>query len=216
MPLTLSRGDRARLDDLVARELRPYTLVVAKDRFTLEEVPQDVFPGVRVLRMDLATMPLKKRAYLAAGDTWSVLTGHIDSYNLLAAGAAQTVSSFERARHVARLADTWTTTWEHGQLEVASFAEIPWRTWIEADERARIEAARANIADQIAPEQLACVDGEYVITTWVVAHAKLLRRTLGVTFGGRFRRSDEVMTPSLPIPLGRYWRVVDGRLIPTG
>lgn len=215
--LTLTHDERARFEELVARELKPYSLVAREGRFTLDEVQQDILPAARVYRVCFATRPLRKVLFVAAdAHAWRLLTGRIDAFNALAAGASVAAASCERARHVARLADAWTTTWELGQLEIASFDEIPWRSWLEARDRETIEATRARVGARIGPERVAQANEEWVFTTWVIAHAKLLHRTLAVSSTGVFARTDEIVAEPLPIPMGRYWTLVDGRLIPTG
>ncbi|MFN0247315.1 MAG: hypothetical protein ACKV2T_10545 [Kofleriaceae bacterium] len=217
MTVTLTAEDRARFDALVARDLKPYTLVAKDEHFTISEVEQAILPRERILCVVFLARSQKKTSYVVAGTgEWILLTGHVDHFNAIAERSALTASSLDEARAIARLADTWTTTWEHGQLEIASFAEIPWRSYLEDRDHKTIEAARVNVGPRIGPEEQVHENGEYVFTTWVIAHAKLLRRTLGVTESGRFRRGDEIVVPLVPVPLGRYWTRVDGRLIPTG
>jgi hypothetical protein len=210
--MTFTDEERARFDELVERDLKPYTLVVKDNLFELTTIAQDITPTT-IQHIVMATRPLKKRFFFAAAPAWTLLTGHVDRFNAL---PHATITSRDSARVFAKLADTWTTTWEHGQLEIASFDEIPWRDWIEDRDRQRIEAARVSAGPRIEPEQSTFANGVYTFTTWVIASATLLRRTMTVSEAGEFQRSDEIVAEPLPIPLGRYWKVVDGRMVPTG
>jgi hypothetical protein len=210
--VTLTAEGRARFDELVARDLKPFTLVVKDDLFQLGAVSQDATP-TPILRVEMLTRPLKKRFFIAAEPAWTLLTGHVDRFNALPHAP---VTSLERARAVARIADMSTTTWQLGQLAIASFDEIPWRPWLEDRDRKRIEAARATAGARIAPERESFHDDTYTFETWVVTEGTLLLRTLAVTTSGTFSRSDEIVADPVPVPLGRHWGLVDGRLIPTG
>ena len=215
MSVTFTTEERAEFDAVVARELPSLTVVAKEDRFTVEIVDQDILPEQRILRVVFATRPIRQVHYMAASETWCVLTGHVDAFTRIATSAPRDVTP-EIARRYAKLADTWTTTWEFGQLEIASVEDFPWRAWLEERDRKMIAAVRERFASVIRPEQIVVTEDEVVIETWVVTHAKLVERTLGVSRSGAFRRVDKIAMEALPIPLGRYWKVVDGRSIPSG
>lgn len=56
--MTFTDDERAHFDELVTRDLRPYTIVAREGRFTLAEIAQDLFPDERILRVRFATRPL--------------------------------------------------------------------------------------------------------------------------------------------------------------
>ena len=115
------------------------------------------------------------------------------------------------------MADIWTTTWQHGQLELAAIADIPWNDWLDQNDKRMVAEIQARYAVAIGPERVVLADGTWTIETWVLASQKLLHRRLLVTQAtGALKRLDEVVVEGLPVPFGHAWQSVNGRFIPVG
>lgn len=217
-PIRLAPDEMEALKRAVAVERAPFLHRLDRP-VTTTRIEQPFFSRHRIVEVSSA-MPMpatRVHVALAPDGTVRVLSGRLA--NLHAIAAAEPPHSLDDAEHAqayANLADFWTSESEFGDVTVASFADIPWKTTLAPDERARIDELRKTLGEAIAPMTLARTENGHALSLWVVANRRLVHRRLHVPLDGKLRRDDEVRAAELPVHPGRLWGFVNGRLVPTG
>ncbi len=186
----------------------------------IEEIAQPFFTGLQVLEVVSAAPPPPQKIHLGRSESprrlW-VLTRHIEHLRAMAElERPRDLTDPNAAKEYALHATAWTTESPLGELRVASLDEVPWFDDLSDAERARVDELRRTLAGEIGPEKLEMAIAEYRLTYWLVANQRLIRRTLTVPLSGALRRDDRVVADQLPVPPGKIWKFVDGRLVPVG
>jgi hypothetical protein len=183
------------------------------------EICQPFFARHRVLQVQSPSpFPATAIHCVWDGAAMAVLTGRLD--HLVAVAEADPPSGLTdagTARVYGNLVDAWTSGNWLGDLQVGSFAEIPWKSPLTDEERDRVEDLRARFETDIQPPVLVRGPASgYVLSRWIVADRHLIARRLHLPADGQVRREDDVRAEDLPVHPGRVWGMVDGRLIPIG
>lgn len=203
---------------LLATELAPLVPLVRAGRYDQTLVEQAIVPEARIFRVRFKTGNNVRKAHVAAlDDGWKLLTGHVESFNEIAARAPRALDDVASVRAYATTADAWTTTWEFGQLEIASLDDIPWNNHLQDWDRRTLTETKERFATTVGPERISMEPATATIETWIVASCTLVLRKLVVTIAsGAFERIDQIAMENLPVPYGRYWDHVGDRYLPVG
>jgi hypothetical protein len=184
----------------------------------VERVEQPWFRRHHVLEMATGAGSSARTLTVAAGDrAMRVLTGRIDNLQAVAADDPPVgVDGEDAAAAYAACGDGWTSGYALGELRIASVDDIPWQAHLDDDARQRIAEVRARWGTAIGPEQRQHDRAGWHIRGWWITTRQLIERELIVEPSGQLRRIDQVHEEYLPVPAGRYWKLVNGRVIPVG
>ena len=209
----LSPPDLDALRAAIARELPDFTARL--NQAMLVEIEQPFFLHTRIIEIN-SPLPAPARivycARMADGNI-AVLSGRPEALRVLCKSDPPACDHREAALVLANVIAVWIVD-ALGELRIASFGEIPWRTELTDAERARVDALRASHAARIAAPDLEAVEGGFALRYWSVARSRLIRRSIRIATG-TVEVTSEVVA-ELPVPPGRVWSMVDGRLIPIG
>ena len=149
------------------------------------------------------------------GGECRVLRGHPEVLaQMAAADPPDLLTGENQARAYATYATAWTTDAQWGEMPVTSFDEIPWRTVLHAEERGAVDDLRARIGTRVRPATMEASAEGWRLRSWVVSESRVIEREVLVPADGRLVRVDTVHGDKLPIPPGRVWGIVGGRLVP--
>jgi hypothetical protein len=184
----------------------------------VERVEQPWFRHHRILEVATGAGSSARTLTVIAGDrTMRVLTARID--NLRAAAADDPpvgLDSEDGAATYASCGNGWTSAYALGELRIGSVDDIPWQAHLDDDARQRIAEVRARWGAAIGPETRQRDRAGWHVHGWWIATRQLIERELVVEPSGQLRRIDQVHEEYLPVPPGRYWKLVNGRLVPVG
>jgi hypothetical protein len=217
-PLVLSAAEREQLGRAIARDRPELAAPLSGPIVQTELLLQDLFPRQRVFIVEAPGFHSAQIhvAWLRSGEML-VLTGHVKNFCALAAADPPAgLSDPKIATEYAEQASDWTATSQFGALRIGSVDEIPWFAKPSADDQARIDEVRAAFAARIAPQKLFASAFTYELVYWLIDNQRLIERTLVVYPNGQFACNDQVHAQGLPIPQGRYWGTVNGRIVPVG
>ena len=103
------------------------------------------------------------------------------------------------------------------ELLITAFDDIPFHADMGDVEALLMDDLKELLGPHITAPVVARAGTGWTMTKWLVADARLLRRTLRIDAVGRLARADEVFEAALPCPVGRYWGIdASGRLVPIG
>jgi hypothetical protein len=196
----------AGLAKTLERDLPAFVPVVASFRFECEELVQSFFSAAAILRLT-AEVPAERRtacvAWLPRLCRFWVLTDQLANLNLLAKTLPPDgLADPREAARYARMAASWVTTTEHGEVVVSSLAEVPWL----GDAELRAEAEQ-RLAGRIKPEIVTVSqDGACQVHQWMVCERRLFERTLAVSSDGQLEIRAEARAEDLPVELDLTWR----------
>src|SRR5690349_5241605 len=137
---------------LRASELR----ALVANEYSYELLDQDIVPETRIFSVVFRTGQTRRLVYVAAPPSgeWSMLTGHVEHFNAVARLAPRDLADATRARRYAGMADTWTTSFEYGQLAIASIDDIPWSSWLDERDQRKIADVKARFGIAVGPERV--------------------------------------------------------------
>src|SRR5579871_529340 len=203
-PVTLSPEEARRLDEALAAE-SPKFVHAARGPLTVLLLEQPFFKRHKLLvaQSPMAFPAQQVHAVVSPFGEVHVLTGHLEHLQRAAENERPIgLDGDELARAYANVVDFWTTESELGELLVESFDDIPFFPHPTPVERARIDVARAKASARVQPPSLARIESGHLLTKWVVANKRLLKRELVVPVDGRVRRTDEIVLDELPVHAG--------------
>lgn len=218
-PLQLGPHDLAALQQGVSAQL-PWFTARATAGVSAELITQPFFSYHRIVEV-MSQVPHPALsvhvAFLPTGQV-CVLTANLAGFcGVAAADPPPCWPGAEAAQIYANLADYWTTeNTTYGELLLNNFDEIPWHSELDEVDRMVVETLQETVAAHVAPPAAEQRDGVWLMHKWVLTACTLIRRRLEVQPNGQVARHDEVMDNELPVPPGRYWGMVNGRLVPTG
>ncbi|HEU4425811.1 MAG TPA: hypothetical protein VFR67_25010 [Pilimelia sp.] len=186
------------------------------DPVDIDRLEQPWFRHRRILDVQSPVPFLARRIHVAldpAGQAL-VLTRKLEHLQQVAAADPPPgLDAAEEAATYATYASAWTRESPLGELKLSSFADIPWPSALDP---ATVEALRDRWGDAIQPETRNRLAGGWLFRSWWLVTRRLVERELLVPPDGRLQRTDIVNAEQLPVPLGNYWQLVNGRLIPVG
>jgi hypothetical protein len=180
---------------------------------------QPWFRRHRVLELVSAAPPPDRRIHVAVGPTGTVLmfTAHIERLRQVAAeDPPPGLDERDAAADYATYGDFWTRVSALGELIVEAFDEIPWYPAPDAAQRERVALLRAAWAESITTQVCRRTDEGWSLRSWRLIERRLVERELVVPRDGQLRRRDATRATELPVPPGRYWKLVNGRGVPAG
>jgi hypothetical protein len=185
----------------------------------VEQVEQPWFRTHRILEIGSGA-PFPARgldvAITADGEVL-ILTARIEHLQRVAAADPPAgMDRLENAAPYALYGNGWTSTSAMGEVRIDGFDDIPWQASLDDAQRARIEELRQRWSAEIQPETSEQTAAGWRFRHWCVATRQLIERELVVAPDGQLRRTERVHEQYLPVPPGRYWRLVKGRLVPVG
>jgi hypothetical protein len=184
----------------------------------VEQVEQPWFRRHRILEVaSAAPFPARSLDVATADGEFLVLNARIDHLqHIAAADPPAGMDRLENAAPYAVYGNGWTSTSAMGEVRIDSFDQIPWQASLDDAQRARIEALRQRWSAEIRPETSEHSAAGWRFRHWCIATRQLVERELLVEPSGQLRRTERFHEQYLPVPPGRYWRLVQGRLIPVG
>lgn len=184
----------------------------------VEQVDQPWFRRHRVLEIQSgAPFPARALNVIANDGELLILNARID--HLQQAAAADPPAGMDRLDNAAAYAaygNGWTSTSAMGEVRLDAFDDIPWQASLDDAQRARIDELRQRWSAAIRPETSEPSADGWRFRHWCIATRQLIERELVVAPDGQLRRTEHVHEQYLPVPPGRYWRFVKGRLVPVG
>lgn len=184
------------------------------------EVHQPFFRRHRIIEIGLVQTFPAREAHVALSDPRSgrLLTGRLDELNdMVALDPPPRIADEGIARIYGNVADYWTTgAGYYGELLIQSFDDIPFSDGLLEVEQHMVDALREMLGEHIEGLRVDPTDGGFTLTSWLVTRCQLIRRELGVQITGHLSRTDQVYDSELPVPEGRFWAMVGGRLVPVG
>jgi hypothetical protein len=216
--LELTPHRRAELRVAVAREARHFAHRLDRP-LDVERREQPWFRRHEVLDVQSPVPFPAMRLYVAvAGDDHvRVLTGRLANLHRVAgADPPPGLDDPERAEDYAVFANAWTCESSLGELKIAYVDDIPWPDRLGREALAEVRELRRRFAAAVGPEERRQTADGWAFRSWWVAMRRLVERELVVPPDGRLRRTDIVHAVDMPLPAGRLWKVVAGRLIPIG
>jgi len=216
-PFQLSPTQLTRLREAAERDAHAFV-----DRLSgpidVHEITQPWLRRHRVLEIGSAA-PFPARALFVVVNDREIRVLNARLENLQRAAAEDPPLRMEREDNAADYAaygHAWTTPAAMGELRIESFDEIPWHARLDDKSRQQIDELRARFGDAIRPEERKQTSEGWHFRSWWIATRQLIERELIVEANGQLRRIDQVHAEYLPLPPGRHWKLVDGRLIPAG
>ena len=217
--LELSPVRRDALRVAVAREARHFAHRLDRP-LEVERREQPWFRRHEVLDVQSPVPFPAMRLYVAVAgddDAVRVLTAHLANLHRVAeADPPPGLDDPERAEDYAVFANAWTCEATLGELKIADVDDIPWPDGLGREALAEVRELRRRFAPAVGPEQRWRTADGWAFRSWWVVMRRLVERELVVPPDGRLRRTDVVHAVDMPLPAGRLWKVVAGRLIPIG
>jgi hypothetical protein len=213
----LTPAEHAQLRAAVERDAQEFAHRVANP-LEVDQIEQPWFRRHRVLDVQSAVpFPARRIHVVASGTDMHVLTAHLEHLQRTAASDPPLdLADEDSAAAYAASGNAWTRVHALGELQVASFDEIPWYANLDGAQRKTIDELAARWGHAIGPEERRRGPDGWVFHSWWVAMRKLIERELVVPQGGQLRRVDQVRAEELPVPPGSHWGMVNGRLVPIG
>jgi hypothetical protein len=187
--------------------------------YAVDRMEQPWFRRHNVLDIQLLAARPTRRFYVAVSSEaprMAVLTGRLEQLHVMAAADPPLCLDNEAlAASYAAYANEWTCGHGLGEMQISSFAEVPWLPELTEAQRAHKEQLRARVGARIGPELRRRSAAGWSFRAWWVAARTLFERELLVPIDGAMIRTDVVHATELAVPLGASWEVIDGRLLPT-
>jgi hypothetical protein len=215
-PTTLTPTELARLRAVAERDAPAFSDRLAGP-IEVARIEQPWFRRHRILAVQSAAPFPARVIHVAASDgEVLVLTAHLENLQRVAALDPPSLADEESAATYAAYGNAFTRSAPYGEMTIASFDDIPWQPGLDGVENERVEDVHARWSPVIRPETRHRDEEGWHFRSWWISTRRLIERELVVTPDGQLRRSDQVHEEHLPIPLGRHWKFVKGRLIPVG
>jgi hypothetical protein len=214
----LSPARRAALRVAVAREARPFAHRLDRP-IDIERREQPWFRRHEVFDVQSPVPFPAMRLYVAVtgDDDVRVLTARLANlHRVAAADPPPGLDDPERAEDYAVFANAWTCESALGELKIADIDDVPWPDGLGREALAEVRELRRRFAAAVGPQERRRTADGWAFRSWWVAMRRLVERELVVPPDGRLRRTDTVHAVDMPLPAGRLWKVVAGRLIPIG
>lgn len=178
-------------DDRFGRALAVLVPGLAVEKRAIVDTAKSFFPRHHVVQLACG----EDRLWIALSDEGEVVRCTLDELARIAASAPppkldHVPAAVEYAGFVDRV------TSEDGSSIVESFAEIPWRANLTAEERAYIDELRA--ASAVEPQHVEQLADRVVVRRWIVARQRLSCRVLTVFPSGEVWREDAVIGEAIP------------------
>lgn len=153
---------------------------------------------------------------LAPSGRVRVLAGQVTALNEVARAERIELTDDKDARAYANVVTSWTRAADFPEMPVDSFDAIPFRPDLTETERSRIQRLRAEVTGRLAPLSFVRAGDGWRLDVWLVSVSRLIHRTADLRADGTLDVGDDIVATELPIPPGRVWDMVDGRLLPVG
>lgn len=153
---------------------------------------------------------------LAPSGRYRVLAGQPTALNEVARAERIALTDDEDARAYANLVTSWTRAADFPEMPVESFDEIPFRPALSEADRSRIQRLRAEVIGRMAPLSFVRAGDGWRLDVWLVSVSRLIHRIADLRADGTLDVRDDIVATELPVPPGRVWGMVDGRLVPVG
>lgn len=182
----------------------------------VEELRNPWFKASRILSVQ-SPVPMPAMgtvvAVTPAGEA-RFLSGQPATLNELIRGEALALADDDAARAYANTMTFWTRGSDWPELPVASFEDIPFRRNLSDTERATVEKLRTEV--RMAAPAFTRHGAGWRLDVWLASSSRLLHRVADIAADGVIDVRDEIVAPSIPVPPGRAWGTVGGRMVPIG
>jgi hypothetical protein len=217
IPTALTAAELARLRAVALRDAPAFADRLAGP-IDVERIEQPWFRRHRILAVQ-SPAPFPARViHVAASDSdLRVLTAHLEHFQQIAASdpPAGLADEYAAATYAA-YGNAFTRSAPYGEMTIASWDEIPWQPGLDGVQNERVEDVHARWSPVIRAQTSRRDDDGWHFHSWWIAARRLIERELIVAPSGHLRRIDQVREEDLPVPLGRHWKFVKGRLVPVG